>query len=429
MDCPGCGRAQPRASARWCGACGEALAGDGSRHPGRQRGRLPGWLRPRRVAVVAGLLVVAVAGLAGWDLLTGPDGVSQLRSSQDVDLPDTVGPPDIPVPEATSADPSPPHHEILWEVDLEAPASQVAIVDAADVVVAVSDATLTGLDVETGEVLWEHDLPEGPVRDLEIAGTQVVAALGPGGVQVVDAATGSLAWQQDRPADGAVIASGVVVVSGDGQVRALPLDTGATRWTLHPAGWVASGRADDVVLVERGSAVAGVATASGATRFVLPGHGELGRADQSNSTAVLVDEGRLRVVGLEDGADLATVEVGLVLDERIRGRPRIAGEESVVVSVGDGLVGFDATLEPRWRTRWDTQVALLGHHDPTLAVLGGIGVRGVEPATGADVFRVTPSAWFTAGHLHEERLALAVHTPTRGRLQLIDLAPAGAGTP
>ena len=430
MDCPVCDRAQPQGSARWCGACGAALTGDGSRNAARpQRGRLRGWLGRPRMAVVIGLLIVAVGGFAGWDLLTGPDGISGQRSSQDVALPDSVGPPEIPVPEAASADPSPRHHAIRWEVDFDAPASQVAIVDAAEVVVAVAEATMTGLDVETGDVLWEHDLPQGPVRALEVAGTHVVAALGPGGVQAMDAATGSLAWEQDRPAHGAVIATGVVVIAGDGQVRGLSLDTGATRWTLHPAGWVASGRADDIVLVARGSAVAGVAAASGATRWVLPAHGELGRADQSASTAVLVDEGRLRVIGLEDGADIATVEIGLVLDERIRGRPRIAGEEGVAVSVGDGLVGFDRNLDPRWRTRWDTQVALLDHHDPTLAVLGGISVRGVEPVTGADVLRVTPSAWFTAGHLQEDRLALAVHTPTRGRLQLIELAPVGDDTP
>ncbi len=430
MDCPACGRVQPRGRARWCGACGAPLAGSGSRQSSsRRRLRFAAWLGRARVAVVVGLLVVAVGGFAGWDLMTSSDGRSGQRSTQDVDLPDSVGPPDIPAPEATSADPSPQHHEIRWEVDFDAPASRVAIVDAAEVVVAVVHTTLTGLDVETGDVLWEHDLPGEPVRALEVDGTQVVAVLGPGGVQAVDAVTGSLAWEQDRPAHGAVIAAGAVVVSGDGQVRGLSLDNGTTRWTLHPAGWVASGRAEDIVLVARDNAVVGVAAASGATRWVLPAQGELGRADQSVSTAVLVDDGRLRVIGLEDGVDIATVEVDLLLDERIRGRPRIAGEQGVVVSVGDGLVGFDERLEPRWRTRWDTQVALLDHHDPTLGVLGGISVRGVEPATGADVLRVTPSAWFTAGDLQEERLALAVHTPTRGRLQLLDLVSADDGTP
>ena len=430
MDCPVCDRAQPQGRARWCGACGAALTGSGSHAADRSRRmRLPISLERRRVAVGAGLLLVAVGGVAGWALLTGPDGLSGQRTTQDVDLPDTVGPPQIPAPESTATDLSPRDHEIRWEVGFDAPAGEVVIVDAADVVVAVSDTTLTGLDLETGDLRWEHDLPQTPVRTLQVGGTHVVATLGPGGVQAVDAATGALAWEQDRPAHGAVIADGVVVISGDGRVRGLSLDDGANRWTLHPAGWVASGRAEDIVAVERGSAVVGVAAASGATRWVLPAEGELGRADQSPSTAVLLDEGRLRTIDLAQGADIATVEVGLVLDERIRGRPRLTGDQWVVVSVGDGLVGFDRSLEPRWRTRWDTQVALLGHDEPALAVLGGISVRGVEPATGADVFRVTPSAWFTAGDLQGERLALAVHTPTRGRLQLLDLAPVDAGGP
>ena len=358
-----------------------------------------------------------------WSLLRGSDDAIEQATQQEVELPGSVDPPEIAAPEPTSADTTPRRHEIRWEVAVDAPASEVAIVEDAGVVVAVVGTTLLGLDAATGDVAWELELGDERVRHLEVDGTRVMAVLGPNGVLAVDAATGAAIWEQDRPAHTAVTASGTLVVSGDEQVRGLSLEDGTVRWIRHRPGTVSSGRAGDVVLVARQAAVLGVDAASGATRWVLPADDEPGRIDQSPATGVLIDGERLRVIGVEDGADIATVELALVLDERVRGRPRLAGEEGVVVSVGDGLVGFDGNLDPRWRTRWDTQVALLDHHEPTLAVLGGISVRGVAPDTGADVLRVTPSAWFTAADLLDQRLALGVHTPTRGRVLLADLAP------
>lgn len=426
-DCPACGSAQPRTGrARWCGTCGAPLhrpAGPAPHHGRRRRGG------PPRAWLLAGLAVVALAvGVAGL-LVDGGDRGGNEVGGTDVDLPGAVGPPDIPPPVEPGAVAAPARETPRWEIGLDAPAGRVVIVDRADVVVAAVDTRLVGLDLASGEIIWERDLSDERVRALEVAGPRVLAVLGPAGVAAVDAATGASDWRSRRPAEHGLLTPDLLVVSDGERVRGLSLADGTARWTRHGGGVVASGRADDLVLVAREATLLGIDTASGATRWRRSGTSPLERPDQSPSGAVVADAVRLRLLDVADGADVAAVEVEEILEERVRGRPRLAGPHGVVLSVGDGLVGLDRHLDPRWRTRWDAQVALLGHRDPVLAVVGGISVRGVDPATGADVLRVTPSAWFTAGHLLDDRLVLAVHTPTRGRVLLVDLAPNRAGGP
>lgn len=426
MDCPACGRPRAGRRARWCGACGAALTRSRrTAPPGAGRAGRPRW----RAVHVAGVLAVALAVLVAWQLLAGdltgpPDVPAESVEQQEVDLPATVEPPEIPSPEGTGRTPG--ASEVRWVTAFEAPASRVEIVadrrggDGA-VVVAVVDTRLVALETASGEVAWERDLPGERVEALEVADGRVMVALGPDGVVAVDARTGARVWEADAPAATAVLAGGLLVVSDDERVRALSLEDGAVRWARRGIGPVASGEVGEVLLVAGGTRVYGLDAATGTTRWVVGAEGELARPDQTATTGVVTDGRRLRLLDVADGTETAGVELGLVLDERVRGRPRVAPDGGVVLSVGDGLVGFDRRLGARWRTRWDTQVALLDHHELAVATLGGVSIRAVEPSTGEDVVRVTPSGWFTAAHLDGERLALAVHTPTRGRLLLADL--------
>jgi hypothetical protein len=117
---------------------------------------------------------------------------------------------------------------------------------------------------------------------------------------------------------------------------------------------------------------------------------------------------------------VATLRASRDLGERVRGQPRAMGER-VVVSVGDALIGVDPTGEPAWRADTARRASLVAGGRTVAAVTGGVTLHLLDTDTGVELARVTPSGWFTASALDDQGLAVAVHTPTRGRLYVHDL--------
>lgn len=376
--------------------------------------------RSTRAPVLVVLTLAAIVAGGVW--VTGPGGPTDAPADTAVDdaevgLPD-VRPPTLPEPaDSDAAAIARPVQR--WAVDLDSPASEVAIVD--DTVLVVMQSTLRGYALATGEPRWELELPDGRAQDLLADDARAYVVLGAGGVVAVDGADGVLAWHAPAPATAAVRAEPGLVVSDGSSVRGLGLDDGRLRWEHHGPATVASGRAAEVVLASGPRSVRGLDAASGRTRWERTLEGEAGRADQSPRTGVVLAGEHLVLLDVNDGQVRGRLEPSVALGERVRGRPRVAGDEGAVLSVGDGLVGLDGGLRVRWRTRTGAYAGLLAHRDPALVSVGGVNLHGVDPVTGADVLRVTPSGWFTALDLQERTLALAVHTPTRGRLLVADL--------
>jgi outer membrane protein assembly factor BamB len=463
--CPTCQTEVTTAGARWCGRCGAplrtdlvslvALGGDAAPlgaagrpgpvgssaarvedgvfvsagapapHPG------PRWIAPAWAAAVLALVAVVLALPDGQG---GGAGDVRATSLGEVDLDadggrdaggSASGPvtsPSVEVPPAAAVgaggpaalDPGP----AAWSVGLPAPAVEVVLGD--DRVVAATGASVHAFTLAAGDDVWERRLGDGTIRSLHLAGDVVLAVRPDTGLVAMDLANGGTLWSREAPVQSATVAGDAVVI-GDGQhVEALGLADGQRRWRRDVAGFVATGTPGEVLGVVGDDRLIGLDVADGRTRWTLRLQPR-GGAHQTSDLLVVSSRLGLRVVDVRTGRTVGTAHEERDLGGRVRGQARVLDDDRVVAAVGDGMVALDAEATALWRAETGDGAWLLAETGVVATVESGARVVLLDPETGADVLRTTPSGWFTALAVGEDRLALAVHTPRHGRLQVHDI--------
>ena len=475
MPCPSCGTEIAAPHARWCGRCGARLPVGTSLASARSSASSR-WSRTRATLVALGgvaalgfaVLVVATpdgavdhgagseasSALGDVDLdggadpgAGGGDGGEQPALDGDPDTPadpDTTADPDTPAdPGDTTADlgaqgtdevtlPPPPMPAApalengaaeldpgpaRWSARLPAPVVDVVLGD--DVVVAATGSSAHAFELSDGAPLWEITFEEGIVSAIDLADERVVVTQKGEGILGLDPASGEVAWRLQGPVQTATVAGEVVVVADGTAVEGVAVDDGRRLWRRGLPGFVAAGRPGEVVGVATDDRVHGFDVATGETRWEVALRPR-GSAHQSDELLVVGSRSGFSIVDVETGVVRASVRQLRDLGDRVRGQPRVV-DDGVVAAVGNGIVRFDDEGTPRWRAQTHRQAWLLREPAVVATVEAGVRLVLMNPATGEQVLQRTPSGWFTAMAVGERDLALAVHTPTLGHLDVHDV--------
>ena len=129
---------------------------------------------------------------------------------------------DIGATRTTPSDP-PLGASVAWRSSLAAPVTAPLVTDGNTLYVALADARLVALSVESGEELWSVAVPGQLDNAPLLAGDAVYAALRGGEVVVLDSASGAQRWSFDSGADlltGPVVVDGVVWTAARGKLLA-----------------------------------------------------------------------------------------------------------------------------------------------------------------------------------------------------------------
>jgi hypothetical protein len=477
--CPTCETVVAASGARWCGACGAQLGdlvslvagGGGAGHVRARSARdgpvgagplgavsrsgqpslrgdtvpthrqapetpadpAPGpwWIGPAWGAAVIGLVAIAIvvpedpgpgdhtvrAATLG-DVEVDADDVRAVRSSASgpaAGASTRGAPPAAPAAEGSVAlDPGPAR----WHADLPAPAVDVVL--DGELVVAATGASLHAFDLSTGSELWEVPVAGGTVGGLHLVGDLALVVQPETGLVAVDLDDGRTAWARRGIVKGATVADEVVMIADGRHVEALAVEDGRRMWRRELPGFMASGSPGEVVAVVGDDRMTGLDVADGRTRWTLRLQPR-GGAHQSADRLVVSSRLGLRVVDVGTGRTLGTAHEEQDLGGRVRGQARVVDGDHIVAAVGDGMVALDEQAVALWRAETGSGAWLLAEPGVVATVESGARVVLLDPETGAGVLRTTPSGWFTALAVGEEQLALAVHTPRRGRLQVHDL--------
>jgi outer membrane protein assembly factor BamB len=165
-----------------------------------------------------------------------------------------------------------------WTADADA---KRGLAGGGDLVVAVSEAALTGLDAVGGRTRWTYPLEIALAPPL-VGGGLVYAADSQGGLRAVRADTGTVAWA--KPDFGSALAAGdaaavaydgngiLYASSGRGQVFALRAGTGDVLWSRSLDHDGVLGLAGDTVCAAVGAAstLYGLDAATGRVRWTYP---------------------------------------------------------------------------------------------------------------------------------------------------------------
>lgn len=414
--CATCGTPVGRRDARWCGHCGAPLTTRASSTRSGARDHQPsGRLQTALLAVgLTGALILAVLGAgelaprigseAGDDRdVLLPQGADALRS-------DGAGGAGV---SPGAADPYP----VRWSRDLPQPAAGI-LLEEDQVLVALGDE-IRSFDAFDGEPRWNTTLA-GVETHAELVGVvdgRLVVRGHRGTVHVLATATGEIAWEREHGLQQVSVGSGTVVVATGREIQGLALGDGTRQWRHSGIQVLADGRPRDVVAALTPDALVGFDLVTGERRWHTPVDTTGQRLVQSASSVLLFDREGLQIFRGEDG------ELQSAADElggAVRGTPRVVADGVVVASIGSELVGLTLDGVPAWRREFGSRMSLLDHEERVLAVSEAITVHGLDAATGRHVLRLTPSGWFGAVDVDASRVALAVYTPTRGRLVLHD---------
>jgi outer membrane protein assembly factor BamB len=476
MPCPSCGTEITAPHARWCGWCGARLPVGAS--PASARSAAPSrWSRARSTLVALGgvaalgfaVLVVASpdgavdhgtgseapSALGDVDLdgttdAAGGDGGEERLPAEDGGPDTTAAPGDTTAdPGGTTADPEdtadlgaqgtdevtlpPPPMPAApaleggaaeldpgparWSARLPAPVVDVVLGD--DLVVAATGTSAHAFESSDGAPRWEIRFDEGIVSALDLADERVVVTQKGQGIVGLDPASGEVAWRLEGPVQTATVAGEVVVVGDGTAVEGVAVDDGRRLWRRGLPGFVAAGAPGEVVGVATDDRVHGFDVATGETRWEIALRPR-GSAHQSDELLVVGSRSGFSIVDVDTGVVRASVRQLRDLGDRVRGQPRVV-DDGVVAAVGNGIVRFDDEGTPRWRAETHRQAWLLREPNVVATVEAGVRLVLMDPATGAQVLQRTPSGWFTAMAVGERDLALAVHTPTLGHLDVHDV--------
>jgi outer membrane protein assembly factor BamB len=287
-------------------------------------------------------------------------------------------------------------------------------------VLAATGASVHAFDLSTGSPVWETPVEGGTIGGLHLVGDHALVVQPDTGLRAVDLDDGETAWLRRGAVQSATVAGEVVLVADGHHVEAVGVGEGRRLWRRELPGFVASGTPGEVVAVVGDDRMTGLDVADGRTRWTLRLQPR-GGADQSADRLVVSTRLGLRVIDVMTGRTLGTAHEEQDLGGRVRGQARVVEDDRIVAAVGDGMVALDEEATALWWAETGNSAWLVGEPGVVATVESGARVVLLDPETGAGVLRTTPSGWFTALAVGEQQLALAVHTPRRGRLQVHDL--------
>jgi len=348
----------------------------------QQRARRLTLVRAGAVAAAAGLLIVAVIGVAG--------GFDQPR------LPLVGEGPELPPTEPTLPDAVdvPETGPPIWRTELDTPAfadfgsGQQLASGGQRLFVAsghTEDAAIVALELTTGEQAWRTDL-DGSASVHTATDELLIVSSQPGRVLALDVATGERIWEHALP-DGYQASAATAddrilyLVAGAGaegdtsppQVSALDLDDGTLRWattltTATDPQWSPPTIVDDLLLVaatpanpevDAGNRVHALQLADGTEAWTT----DLGGRQGFTSSATAVTDGvlHIRVAGvgvvtldIEQGDISHTIEDAILIGAGPSGPLYVAGlGEPTVVRAIDPRTGETLDQQPAWQLEHD----------------------------------------------------------------------------
>jgi outer membrane protein assembly factor BamB len=235
------------------------------------------------------------------------------------------------------------HDITAWTTDLQGQVS-ASLVIVGELVVAMTDDALHGLDINNGERTWELPIGPGVYTPLAIGR---VALLGgrDGVVRAIDTGPGVELWS--LPLNGALagpMASDgqtVVAVTGEGSLHAFDLD-GIPQWAHAIEGSPDDGPvvADDVVYVAGGSQLHAFSLASGQAVWTTEiGSKVIAAPAVANGLVFLsTDQGEVVAVNVALGRETWRHQVF----DPIAGSPMVFGESIVVLGAEGRIASLDA---------------------------------------------------------------------------------------
>jgi outer membrane protein assembly factor BamB len=253
---------------------------------------------------------------------------------------------------SVSAGPAVDEAELLWRANTGVAAVEPPAVSAERIVVSGQDGTLRSYRRADGTLEWKVALGAGTRAATHIAGGVVVASTDDGHLIGIDPAQGKVRWRKDvggqigaRP-----LTAGVLAYAGgrDGVLTAYGIGNGDRRWRLRTQGEISRPPTviGGVVVVASGDGkLYGVSPDGEKLWTATAGQVSDGPVGTGHAACVAVDNGTVRCVQSEDGAELD----GIADTVTIEG---IAGGDGVLYTAGsDGSVGAwdPATAKQLWR--------------------------------------------------------------------------------
>jgi len=274
-----------------------------------------------RAAFVALVLAAGIPGALGAD---GPGDPPPAKKATARSWPSFRGNPQM-TGVATSTLPAKP--VLLWTFETDEAVSSTAAIVAGVVYVATDDGRVLAIDLAKGKKLWEHEVEGGIEASPCVAGGTVYFGDGERTFHAVDARTGKTRWKHHAEAE--IISSASVTPGGsvlfgsyDSRLYCLKAADGKELWRFQTAAPVHCSPCLFSTTTEKGERVL--------------------------ATAIAGCDGHLRLVGVKDGEEISSVEIG----GNISASPAFDGRRMYFGTLDGRMVAADAGAK---KILWDVK--------------------------------------------------------------------------